>query len=63
MSWRLRTSHGFPAKIRIPPHKSLVRILAKNEVACDEFVEVTVPAGTIGMRDRRKRPTRCENPG
>jgi hypothetical protein len=62
MPERLSTSHGFPARIRIPRQKSRVHVLAKNGVACDEFVEVSIPAKTIGMRDSRKRPTRCENP-
>ena len=55
--------HGFPAKIRIPRTKSLVHILAMDGVACDIYVDVTIPAKTIGMRDQRRRPTRCENPG
>ena len=62
MPWRLKTSHGLPARIRIPRKKSIVHVLVKNGMACDEFVEVTVPAKIIGMRDWRKRPTRCENP-
>jgi hypothetical protein len=62
MPWKPRTTHGFPPAVRIPRHKSVVHILVKNGVACDEYVEVNVPAKTIGMRDRRKRPTRCENP-
>ena len=48
------THHGFPPQIRIARHKSPVRILMKNGVACDEPVAVTVPARTIGMRDRRR---------
>jgi len=60
---RLNPSHGFPAKIRIPRQKSPVHILAKNGVPCDEYVEVAIPAKSIGMRDWRKRPSRCENPG
>ena len=63
MPWRLRPSHGFPARIRIPRQKLLVHVLAKNGLACDEFVEITVPAKSIGMRNWRKRPSRCENPG
>lgn len=62
MAARLIKSHGFPPKIRIPRYKSLVHVLAKNGVACDELLEVTVPSRIIGMRDRRKGPTRCENP-
>ena len=62
MPEKLRPRHGFPAKIRIPRHRSLVHVLAKNGKACDEFVEITVPARTIGMRDWRKRPTRRESP-
>lgn len=57
------TSHGFPARIRIPRQRSLVRVLVKNGVPCDELVEVIIPARTIGMRDARKRPSSCENPG
>jgi len=56
------TSHGFPAKIRIPRRRSVVRVLMKDGIPCDEFVEVTIPARTIGMRDARKRPSRCETP-
>jgi hypothetical protein len=55
--------HGFPAKIRIPRRKSIVHIPARAGVECDEVVEITIPARTIGMRDQRRRPTRCENPG
>ena len=62
MAAGLRTRHGFPAKIRIPGYKSPVRVLVKNGVACDELVEVRVSAKTIGMRDWRRRPTRCEDP-
>ena len=61
MSWRLTRLNGFPAKIHIPRQKSVVHILAENEVPCDRYVEVTIPKKTIGMRARRKRPTRCEN--
>jgi hypothetical protein len=57
------TSHGFPAKIRIPRRRSLVHVLMKDGIPCDEFVEVIIPAKTIGMRDARKRPSCCENPG
>ena len=63
MPWRLRPSHGFAARVCIPRQKSLVHVLAKNGLACDEFVEITVPAKSIGMRNWRKRPSRCENPG
>jgi len=38
-------------------------VLVKNGIPCDEFVEVIIPARTIGMRDARRRPSRCENPG
>jgi hypothetical protein len=38
-------------------------LLVKGGVPCDEFVEVIIPAKTIGMRDARKRPSCCENPG
>jgi len=58
---RPRRSHGFPPEIRIPRQKSLVHVLFKNGVPCDEFVMVTIPARRIGMRDRRRRPTRNEN--
>jgi len=56
------TSHGFPARIRIPRQRSVVHVLMKDGIPCDEFVEV-IPARTIGMRDARKRPSRCDNPG
>jgi hypothetical protein len=57
------TSHGFPPKIRIPRQRSVVHVLVKDGVPCDEFVEVFIPARTIGMRDARRRPSRCDNPG
>lgn len=57
------TSHGFPPKIRIPRQKSVVHVLVKDGIPCDEVVEVIIPAKTIGMRDARRRPTSCENPG
>jgi hypothetical protein len=63
MPTKMHTSHGFPAKIRIPRQKSVVHVLMKNGVPCDEFVEVIIPARTIGMRDSRRRPSRCDNPG
>jgi hypothetical protein len=56
------TSHGFPARIRIP-RRTVVHVLMKEGIPCDEFVEVIIPARTIGMRDPRKRPSRCDNPG
>lgn len=62
MSWRLTRSHGFPAKIRTPKQKSFVHIMLENGMPCDKYVEVRIPTKTIGMRDWRKRPTRCENP-
>jgi hypothetical protein len=57
------TSHGFPARIRLPRQRSVVHVLMKDGIPCDEFVEVIIPARTIGMRDARKRPSRCDNPG
>jgi hypothetical protein len=51
MRVRPRRKHGSPATIRIPRHKSLVHVLARNGVACDEFIEITVPAKTIKLRD------------
>lgn len=57
------TSHGFPARIRIPRQRSMVHVLVKGGVPCDEVVEVIIPAKTIGMRDARRRPTSCANPG
>lgn len=57
------SSHGFPAKIRILRQRSVVHVLMKDGIPCDEFVEVIIPARTIGMRDPRRRPSRCENPG
>lgn len=63
MPTKMRTSQGFPAKIRIPRQKSVVHVLMKNGVPCDEFVEVIIPARTMGMRDSRRRPSRCDNPG
>ena len=57
------TSHGFPARIRIPRQKSMVHVLMREGIPCDEFVEVIIPARTIGMRDAQKRPSRCETPG
>ncbi len=56
-------SHGFPPKIRVPRRKSAVHILMKDGIPCDEYVEVIIPARSIGMRDGRKRPSRCEGPG
>jgi hypothetical protein len=55
--------HGFPAKIRIPRHKAPVHVRVKNGVPCDEVIDVIVPSRTTGMRDWRRRPTRCEEPG
>ena len=46
------TSYGFPARIRIPRQRSVVHVLVKNGMPCDEFVEVIIPAKTIGMRDK-----------
>jgi hypothetical protein len=63
MPWKPRTSYGSPAKIRMPRQRSVVHVLMKDGVPCDEFVEVIIPARTIGMRDQRRRPSRCENPG
>jgi len=63
MPWKPSTTHGFPARIRIPRQRSVVHVLVKNGIPCDEFVEVIIPAKTIGMRDARRRPSRCENPG
>jgi hypothetical protein len=63
MPWRPFTTHGFPAKVRIPRQRSVVHVLMKNGMPCDEFVEVIIPAKTISMRDARRRPSRCENPG
>jgi hypothetical protein len=57
------TSHGFPARIRIPRQRSLVHVLVRDGMPCDELVEVIIPAKTIGMRDARRRPSCCENPG
>jgi hypothetical protein len=57
------TSHGFPARIRIPGQRSVVHIFVKDGIPCDEFVEVIIPARTVGMRDARKRPSRCDEPG
>jgi len=57
------TSHGFPAKIRIPRHKAVVHVLMKDGIPCDEYLQMTIPAKSIGMRDARKRPSRCETPG
>jgi len=61
---RLRSPHGFPAKIRISAgEKSLVRILVKNGIACEEFVEGPFPrersacatqGGGPPMRDPRR---------
>jgi len=56
-------NHGFPARIRIPRQRSMVHVLVKDGMPCDEFVEVIIPAKTIGMRDARRRPTNCANPG
>jgi len=57
------TSHGFPARIRIPQQRSMVHVLVRGGVPCDEFVEVIIPAKSIGMRDARRRPSRCDDPG
>jgi len=57
------TSHGFPTKIRIPRQRSVVHVLMKDGIPCDEYIEVVIPARSIGMRDARKRPSRCEDPG
>lgn len=57
------TNHGFPHSIRIPRQRSMVHVLVKDGVPCDEIVEVIIPAKTIGMRDARWRPTSCANPG
>lgn len=57
------TSHGFPPRIRIPRQRSMVHVLVKDGVPCDELVEVIISARTIGMRDARRRPSCCENPG
>jgi hypothetical protein len=57
------TSHGFPARIRIPRQRSTVHVLVKDGMPCDELVDVIIPAKTIGMRDARQRPTSCANPG
>ncbi len=54
---------GFPARIRIPRHSAPVRVRVKDGVPCDEVIEVILPAKTIGMREWRRRPTRCEEPG
>lgn len=56
-------SHGFPARIHIPRRRSVVHVLVKDGMPCDELVEVIIPAKTIGMRDARRRPSCCENPG
>ena len=56
------TNHGFPAKIRLPRQRSVVHVLLQAGLQCDEFVEVIIPARSIGMRDGRKRPSRCESP-
>ena len=52
-----------PAKIRIPRQKSVVHVLMKDGVPCDEYIEVIIPAKTIGMRDHRRRPSSCREPG
>jgi hypothetical protein len=57
------TSHGFPARTRIPRQRSTVHVLVKDGVPCDEVAEVIIPAKIIGMRDARRRPTSCANPG
>lgn len=57
------TSHGFPARTRIPRQRSVVHVLVKDGMPCDELVEVIIPAKTIGMRDMRRRSSCCENPG
>lgn len=45
------TPHGFPQRIRTPRFKSRVRILMSAGMACDETLEVIIPAKTVGMRD------------
>jgi len=58
------TPHGFPPTIRIPRLKVPVRILMKNGVPCDEVVDVTVRAKTLGMRNRgRWNGGTCEGRG
>ena len=63
ISLRQTPSHGFPTKIRIPRQRSVVHVLMKDGIPCDESVEVIIPARTVGMRDARKRPSPCEDPG
>lgn len=41
----------------------MVHVLVKDGVPCDEVVEVIIPAKIIGVRDARRRPTSCQNPG
>lgn len=57
------TSHGFPPRIRIPRQRSLVHVLVNDGVPCDEVVEVIIRAKTIEMREARRRPSGCEDPG